>query len=88
MNRETLKNALEELECATHNKSGYGVKEILDKANITINRKNEKQARAKLRSMISKILFPQFAAAGNEDIVYCPHGKGSGLYRLSKYREN
>lgn len=81
-----MREALRKLEKTYHRKEGYGVKEILRVLNIAINRKNEKQARAKLRSMISKYLFPDFFTAGNEDIVYCPNGKGSGTYRLSEYR--
>ena len=70
----------------TSNLYGYNAKEILVVLGTNINRENEKKVRKQLRLLISKQLYPEFATAGNEDIVYCPDGKGSGTYRLSKYR--
>lgn len=54
MSKEKLREALEKLEETYHSEEGYGVKEILSVLNTDINRKNEKQARARLRAMISK----------------------------------
>ncbi len=87
MDREIIIKALEKLEQNQHNPNGYSAGEILNTLNIEISRETEKCIRGKLRSMILKKLYPEFATAGNEDIVYCPKGKSSGLYRLSKYRE-
>lgn len=87
MNKENIIQALEELEQSQHNTNGYSAGEILNALNIEINRATEKCIRGKLRSMISKQRYPEFATAGNEDIVYCPKGKRSGLYRLTNYRE-
>ncbi len=77
---------LNQLESAYPNKDGYNVKTILQGLNLDTTNKMQKKYRAKLRSMIDKKLFPEFATAGNKDIVYCPKGKNSGMYRLSKYR--
>ncbi|MCI8413791.1 MAG: hypothetical protein HFE47_06860 [Clostridia bacterium] len=86
MGIEKLKDALEKLENTYHNQNGYNVKEILRELNIAITDTTQKQCRAKLRSLIDKELSPEFATAGDEDIVYCPNGKWSGTYKLSKYR--
>ena len=86
MDKESIREALEILEQANPNPNGYSAGEILSVLNIEINRENEKQVRKILRSLISKQSHPEFATAGNENIVYCPGGKGSGLYRLSVYR--
>jgi len=75
------------LEQARHNQNGYSVKEVLRELNIKITDKTQKQYRAKLRLMIDKKISPEFATAGDEDIIYCPKGKNSGTYRLSQYRE-
>ncbi|MDD4816189.1 MAG: hypothetical protein PHQ62_03540 [Clostridia bacterium] len=88
INENALKTALERLEQKNNNALGYNVKEILNMLNINSNEKTEKQTRGKLRSMISKKLYPEFKTAGNEDIVYCPNDKYSGKYRLSKYKKN
>lgn len=86
MNKEKIIEALKKLEQSHRNPHGYNAKEILSVLNIEINRKNEKQVRGILRSMISKWIYPEFATAGNEDILYCPNGKGTGRYRLIEYR--
>ena len=88
MNKEKIIDALEKLEQSHRNPNGYSAKEILRTLNVEIYRDNEKRVRGMLRSMISKKRFPEFLTAGNEDIVYCPKGKGSGTYRLSKYPKN
>lgn len=86
MNKESTKEALQILEQANPNPNGYSAGEILSVLNIESTRENEKQVRKILRSMISKHSHPEFATAGNENIVYCPAGKGSGLYRLTVYK--
>lgn len=78
--------ALENLENTYHNQDGYNVREILRELNIEITANTQKAYRTKLRLMIDKKLYPEFATAGDEDIIYCPKGKNSGMYRLSKYR--
>lgn len=78
--------ACENLENTYHNQNGYNVKEILHELNIEITANTQKAYRAKLRSLIDKKISPEFATAGDEDIVYCPNDKWSGTYRLSKYR--
>lgn len=80
-------SALEKLEEKYHNEFGYGVKEVLGILKINCDRKAEKVARNKVRSLIDRQKYPEFSTAGNNDIVYCPSGKGSGKYRLSKYRQ-
>lgn len=90
MNIEKITDAkmietLIKLEQSKHNPNGYSVKEVLRELNIEITDKTQKQYRAKLRSMIDKKISPEFATAGNKDIVYCPNGKNSGTYRLSEY---
>lgn len=87
MNKENIIEALEKLEQTQHNQNGYGINEILGALNLELNRANEKYIRGKLRSLISKLHYPEFATAGKNDIVYCSKGKNSGLYSLSKYRE-
>lgn len=87
MNKEKIIDALIKLEQAQHNPNGYGAEEVLNVLNIAINAGNKKLVRTQLRSLISKQLYPEFKTAGNDDIVYCPNGKSSGLYRLSDYRE-
>lgn len=86
MDKQSLNTALERLEQKNNKAFGYNVKEILKMLNISPTEKIEVQTRGKLRSMISKKLYPDFKTAGNEDIVYSPKGKGSGQYRLAKYR--
>lgn len=86
MSKEKIIEALQELEQSQHNVSGYTVKEILSVLNIVISRKNEKQVRKKLRLLISQLIYTEFKTAGDEDIVYCPKGKGTGRYRLTEYR--
>lgn len=86
MDKESIREALEILEQANPNPNGYSAGEILSVLNIEISRENEKRARKILRSLISRKSHPEFATAGNENIVYCPGGKGSGLYRLSVYK--
>lgn len=83
INKQALINALRKLEHNNKNIAGYEVKEILGILNVDANKIVEKQTRGKLRSLISKIKYPEFKTAGNEDIVYCPGGKNSGKYRLS-----
>ena len=83
MDKQSLIIALERLEQNNNNALGYNVKEILKMLKISPNEKIEVQTRGKLRSLISKIKYPEFKTAGNEDIVYCPSGKNSGKYRLS-----
>ncbi len=87
MDKEIIIEALQVLEQANPNPNGYSAGEVLSVLNIEINRKNEKQVRKILRSLISKNSHPEFATAGNDNIVYCPSGKGSGSYRLTAYRE-
>lgn len=86
MEIKTIKEVLENLESKYHSREGYATSQILNELHLKANRENEKLLRAKLRSMMSKNLYPEFATAGSEDVVYSPRGKGSGLYRLSKYR--
>ena len=86
MNKQKIIETLDKLEQTQHKLYGYNAKEILVVLGTNINRENEKKVRKQLRLLISKQLYPEFATAGNEDIVYCPNGKGSGTYRLSKYR--
>jgi len=88
MKKQELINVLKKLEQNKKCVSGYNVKEILFVLNISYNREVGKQTRDKLRSLISKQLYPEFATAGDEDIVYCPSGKGSGKYRLSEFRNS
>ncbi|MBO4823451.1 MAG: hypothetical protein J5580_02680 [Clostridia bacterium] len=78
--------ALEQLEAKLHNDSGYSVRQILFEMGIETNPDNEKTMRRKLRKLMDKKIYPDISGAGNEDIVYTPGGKGSGTYRLSKYR--
>lgn len=85
MDNGKIIEALKKLEQSQYTPDGYSAKEIISVLNIDINEK--KQLRTKLRSMISKQRYPEFATAGKSDIVYCPNGKGTGRYRLSKYRE-
>ncbi len=85
MDKESIKEALQILEQANPNPNGYSAGEILSVLNIETSRENEKQVRKILRSLISIKKHPEFATAGNENIVYCPAGKGSGLYRLTVY---
>lgn len=87
MNKETIIKALKKLEQDHRNPNGYGAEEVLSVLNIDINDRNKKRVRKILRSLISKLCYPEFATAGYDDIVYCPSGIGSGLYRLSKYQE-
>lgn len=87
MDKEKIIEALKIIEQLHHNPNGYSAKEILCAMNININSGNEKLVRKKLRLLISKQCYPEFATAGNDDIVYCPNGKGSGLYRLTDYRK-
>lgn len=86
INKQGLIYALGKLEQNYKNIAGYDVKDILQIMHIIPDRKVEKQTRGILRSMISKIKYPEFKTGGNEDIVYCPDGKNSGKYRLSEYR--
>lgn len=86
MDKESVKEALEILEQANPNPNGYSAGEILSVLNVEISRENEKQVRKILRSLISIKSHPEFATAGNENIVYCPGGKGSGTYRLTVYK--
>ena len=72
-NQEII-DALERLEEKYHRASGYKVREVLFEIGIEINADEERKMRGKLRKMY------------NGDIVYTPCGKGSGTYRLSKYR--
>ena len=85
MNKESIKEALQILEEANSNPNGYSAGEILTVMNIEATEANEKQVRKILRSLISKNSHPEFATAGNDNIVYCPGGKGSGTYRLTKF---
>lgn len=87
MNKEKIREALKKLEQAQHNLNGYSAEEVLNVLNIDINDGNKKLVRKQLRSLISKQHYPEFKTAGNDDIVYCPNGKNSGLYRLSNYRK-
>lgn len=84
---QRIVEALKHLENIYHNQNGYDVKEVLRELNIEITANTQKAYRTKLRLMIDKKLYPEFATAGDEDIIYCPKGKNSGTYRLSKYRE-
>lgn len=86
MDKESVIEALKRIEQVNPNPDGYSAREILFVLNEEINRENEKQVRKILRSLISKRSHPEFATAGDENIVYCPGGKGSGLYRLSAYK--
>lgn len=86
MDSERVIDALRRLEQVNPNLSGYTAKEVLFAMGEKINRATEKAVRTLLRSLISKKLYPVFASAGDDDIVYCPDGKQSGLYRLSIYR--
>lgn len=86
MDKESIKEALQVLEQTNLNPNGYSAGEILSVLNIEATRENEKQVRKILRSLISKHSHPEFATAGNENIVYCPGGKGSGTYRLTIYK--
>lgn len=86
MDKESIIEALRVLEQANPNPNGYSAWEVLSVLNIEINRENEKQVRKILRSLISKNSHPEFATAGNDNIVYCPGGKGSGTYRLTVYK--
>ncbi len=87
MDKESVIKALQRIEQVNPNPNGYSAREILFVLNEEINRENEKQVRKILRSLISKRSHPEFATAGNDNLVYCPEGKGSGLYRLTAYRE-
>lgn len=86
MDKESVREALEIIEQANPNPNGYSAGEILSVLNIETSRENEKQVRKILRSLISIKKHPEFATVGNENIVYCPAGKGSGLYRLTVYK--
>lgn len=86
MNKEEIKVALERLEQKLHNINGYDTHEILAEMKIPVNDSNEKELRKNLRELICKRLYPDFRTAGEWDIVYPPHGKNGGVYRLSKYR--
>ena len=79
-------DALERLEEKYHGAGGYGVREILFEMGIKTNPDEEKTLRKKLRKLMDKIIYPEIKGAGNEDVIYTPGGKGSGTYRLSKYR--
>ena len=79
-------DALERLEAKLHNANGYSVRQILFEMGIETNPDEEKTMRRKLRKLMDKKIYPDISGAGNEDIVYTPGGKGSGTYRLSKYR--
>jgi hypothetical protein len=85
-NTYELINVLDKLEETHPSKSGYSTEEILHKLGMPNNRENGKRIRDILRSLISRHKYPEFKTAGEEDIVYCPSGKNSGEYRLSKYR--
>ncbi len=86
MDKESIREALQILEQANPNPNGYSAGEILSVLNVEATRENEKQVRKILRSLISKRSHPEFATAGNDNIVYCPGGKGSGTYRLTVYK--
>lgn len=86
MDKEGIREALKILEQSNPNPDGYSAGEILSVLNIESTRENEKQVRKILRSLISKRSHPEFATAGNDNIVYCPGGKGSGTYRLTVYK--
>lgn len=87
MNKEEIKNALERLEEKLHDIGGYRAPQILFEMGIPVNPSNEVKLRNRLRKMISKKIYPEFEKTGGEfDIVYAPHGKNEGYYRLSKYR--
>lgn len=86
MDKESIIEALQVLEQANSNPNGYSTGEVLSVLNIEATRENEKQVRKILRLLISKRSHPEFATAGNDNIVYCPGGKGSGLYRLTVYK--
>ena len=88
MNKEEIKIALENLEQKYHNINGYDTVEILTEMKIAVNDSNGKRLRTLLREMVCKRIYPDFKTGGEWDIVYPPHGKNAGLYRLSKYREN
>jgi len=78
---------LEELENEQHNRNGYNVVEVINKLHIVDNQQTKKHIRGKLRSLISIHIYPEFKTAGKENLVYCPLGKNSGRYRLSKYKD-
>ena len=84
MDKNSVEKALKKLEERNFKKEGYNTVEILNELKLENNRKNAKLLRGCLRSMISKDKYPEFLTAGKYDIVYCPEGKGSGCYRLSK----
>lgn len=86
MDKESIIEALQVLEQANSNPNGYCTGEVLSVLNIEATRENEKQVRKILRSLISKRSHPEFATAENDNIVYCPGGKGSGTYRLTVYK--
>ena len=87
MEKDNLIKALESLESKYCRKEGYNTIEILEELNIPYSYENGYKLRKRLRSMIDGKLYPEFKTAGTYDIVYCPNGKKSGQYRLSKYRD-
>ncbi len=86
MDKNSVIEALQVLEQANSNPKGYSAGEILSVLNIEATRENKKQVRKILRSLISHRSHPEFATAGNDNIVYSPGGKGSGTYRLTVYK--
>ena len=69
MDSERVIDALRRLEQVNPNLSGYTAKEVLFAMGEKINRATEKAVRTLLRSLISKKLYPEFASAGDDDVV-------------------
>ena len=86
MDKNSIIDALDNLEKENCSKNGYKVEQILTKLHVRPTPENKKIARGVIRLLISKRLYPEFETAGDDDVVYSPCGKGSGTYRLSKYR--
>ena len=83
---QEIVDALERLEGKLHHAEGYSVEQILFEMGVVSNSDSKRTLRRKLRKLMDKKIYSDISGAGNEDIVYTPCGKGSGTYRLSKYR--